>query len=380
MKPERDPRPLPWDDLASVVIGVGDAWEALRGARVFVTGGTGFFGRWMVESLLAAHAMRGIDAEIVVLTRDPEAFAAAVPHVAGHPSVRLHAGDVRTFDYPLGGYSHVLHMASYESRSESPTASSRTAIEGMERVLDFAATRGVRDLLFTSSGAIYGPQPSDLASIPEEYIGSPRIRSGLSAVADDYADGKRAAEVLCFAASDGGRVAVKIARCFAFVGPLLPLDSHFAIGNFIGDVLSGSVVVIKSDGTTRRSYLYAADLAIWLWTILIRGRAGYPYNVGSADDLSIFDLAQRIVAILDPVLPIRIDAAPQRGTAPTRYVPSTARAEAELGLSSRVDLDEGIRRMARWHVESNQSSGPHGHDGLSCRDGDRINGARNQCE
>ena len=258
----------------------------------------------------------------------------------------LHAGDVRWFDDPGTDVTHVLHMATETALEESPAASFRTAVEGTTRVLDLARRRGARKLLLTSSGAVYGTQPPDCERIPEEYTGSPRPEDGSAG----YAHGKRAAEFLCAAAAAQGTLETKIARCFAFVGPLLPLDANFAIGNFVRDALWGDRIEVTGDGTARRSYLYAADLAAWLWTILLRGASGRPYNVGSEADLSIADLARLVARVVRPDLPVRIARRPVAGEPPARYVPSTARAARELGLSTRVLLDDAVRRTAEWYL------------------------------
>lgn len=341
-----DGRPLPTRDLDHVLAHTGGLWEELRGGRLFVTGGTGFFGRWMLESFLRANDELALGAEAVVLTHHADRFATAAPHVIAHRSITLHEGDVRTFEGPPGTCTHVLHMATETELAGSSTASFRTAVEGTERVLSYATSHGACKLLLASSGAIYGTQPRDLERLPEDYPGAPHSEDP----AAGYGHGKRAAEFLCVAAAADTGLEVKIGRGFAFVGPLLPLDANFAIGNFIRDALAGVPIRVHGDGTPRRSYLYAADLAIWLWTILFRGGPGRPYNVGSEVDLSIAELAQLVARTLAPDIPVRVAGRASPGSLPSRYVPETARATAELGLESFVPLEEAIRRTAEWYL------------------------------
>jgi nucleoside-diphosphate-sugar epimerase len=339
-------QPLPARDLDHVLEHTHGVWDELHGARLFVTGGTGFFGRWMLETLLRANDDLNLGAEATVLTRDPSAFAAAAPHVAEHPAVRLLGGDVRSFEFPPIAFSHVLHMATETALGSSRSSSFDTAARGTARVLDFTAASGVRSLLLTSSGAVYGTQPPDCERLDEDYPGAPRAEDPSAG----YAHGKRAAEFLCAVAAAETDVQVKIARCFTFVGPLLPLDLNFAIGNFIRDAMLNDRIEVAGDGTPRRSYLYAADLAIWLWTILVRGESGRPYNVGSEADLNIAELASLVGGVLNPAIPVHVQGTAVDGAPPKRYVPSTARAAAELGLHTLVDLHDAIRRTADWHV------------------------------
>jgi dTDP-glucose 4,6-dehydratase len=137
-------------------------------------------------------------------------------------------------------------------------------------------------------------------------------------------------------------------RAFAVVGPYLPIDRHFAIGNFIRDALAGGPIVVEGDGTPVRSYLYSSDLALWLLTILVEGLPGHAYNVGSEEAVSIADLARLVAGRSGRPIAVEIRGQAAGGVA-DRYVPSTIGARNELGLRVTVPLDEAIDRTLDWH-------------------------------
>ena len=334
-------------DLDEILARTPRLWDGLRGARVFLTGGTGFFGTWLLESLLHADRKLGFGARITVLTRDAMAFRAKRPELAARPRLDFCRGDVRDFAFPPGGFTHVIHAAAEPSAKldrEQPELTRDVIVAGTRRTLEFAENCGAKKFLFVSSGAVYGRQRDDVARVSED---DPGFNAPLK-TPSAYAEGKRQAESLCARAAGRGLDAV-CARAFAFVGPGLPLDAHFAIGNFIRDALKGGPIEVRGDGTPLRSYLYASDLALWLWTILLKGRAGRAYNVGSENAISVVDLARAVGEIIAPGAEVRVAQAPLKtGRPPERYVPNTARARTELGLAQHIDLEEALRRTAAW--------------------------------
>jgi len=339
---------LPATDLDHVINHTRGLWEEMRGARIFITGGTGFFGRWLMESLLLANDRLELGVVATVLTREPGVFARNTPRIATHPAVRLLQGDVRTFDFPFGDFRYVIHGATEPGRGgahEAGKSVSPAVAPGIHRVLEFARQRNTGKLLFTSSGAVYGRQPPHVSHITEDYGGAPDAAGPKAS----YGEGKRVSELLCIDYAANFGIECKIARGFAFTGPGLPLDLNFAIGNFIRDVIAVRPVQVNGDGSPRRSYMYAADLAVWLWTILFRGTNCRPYNTGSENDLSVGDLARAVSDALNPAIPVRIASPAVRGKEPERYVPSTARARSELGLGEHFPLHEVIRRTAAWY-------------------------------
>lgn len=333
-------------DLDDVLAHTCGVWEQLEGARIFVTGGTGFFGCWLLESFLHACDRLPLNASMTVLTRSLEAFHRKAPHLAAHPAIRLVQGDICSFHFPEGRFSHVIHAATEaypKDCRERPLLVLDTIVDGTRRVLDFAVKAGVRRFLLTSSGAVYGPQPAGIAHVPETYRGSPAA-SDERAV---YSEGKRVSELLCALYHREHGLECVIARGFAFLGAYMPFG-HYAIGNFILDQVQGRPILVQGDGTPVRSYLYAADLAVWLWTILVKGEPCRPYNVGSEQALSIAEVAAAVSAALRPRVPVLFAQPPALNLSACHYIPSTERARTELGLRQLTPLDEAIRRTARF--------------------------------
>lgn len=341
------PHPLE-RDLNHVLAHTSSVWQSLRGQQIFIAGGTGFVGTWLLESFAWANDHMDLNAQAFVLTRNPQAFREKSPYAARHPSVLLIQGSLRDFTFPERECPFVIHAVSdqVQPSKHEPAGAFDRELTATRRILDLARACGARRLLLTSSGAVYGRQPSKVSHVPEEFYGSPSPVELGSA----YGEAKRASEFLCAAHASQFDFTAVIARLFAFAGPYLPLNSNFAIGNFVRDALAGGPVRISGDGTAHRSYLYAADLAIWLWHMLVRGESARPYNVGSPEAITIADLARKVVETCRPGIPIQIAQLPVPAAPATRYVPSVERAKNELGLQSLIPLNEQIRRMYEWNA------------------------------
>jgi nucleoside-diphosphate-sugar epimerase len=327
-------------DLDEIVRRGARDFEALRGARIFITGGTGFFGKWLLAGLAEAGRELGLGLRLTILSRDPERFAAGWPEVKEQRGWNLFEGHVAELPALLERFDYVVHAAADAPAQPDEVAEaerSRAIVAGTERVLALAERPGTKRLLFVSTGAIYGAATGKLEGASEnESINAQALMP--------YAEAKRVAEAAC-ARSE---TAYNIARAFAFLGPHLPLDQNFAAGNFIGDALRGGPVRVRGDGTALRSYLYPTDLVVWLLAILTRGRLGAAYNVGSDEVVSTRDLARAIAAHAGEDVRVEIQATQPQGPQ-NIYLPNIARAQEELGLSVTVPLREAIRRTLAFY-------------------------------
>ena len=248
---------------------------------------------------------------------------------------------------PQARYDFMLHAAtdaSADLNDSDPLRMFDTIVEGTRRALDFAVACKAERFFFFSSGAVFGAQPWELTHVLETYVGAPDLTSHRSA----YGEGKRAAEMLCTIYARQHGLDIVAARIFALLGPLLSLDIHFAAGNFIRDAMAGKTIAVEGAGKAVRSYLYAADLTIWLWAMLLRAPAGAIYNAGSEESVSIAELAERVARLLGAP-GFEILGREDPGWNPGRYVPSTQKIRNELGVVPTVGLDEAIVRTARWN-------------------------------
>ena len=213
-------------------------------------------------------------------------------------------------------------------------------VNGTENILNFAEKSQAQKILVISSGAVYGEQAQNVSHLKENDQHSGRFYDEKSA----YGTGKRISELMATNWAKKQNVDVTIARCFAFSGPHLAIDEHFAIGNFVRDGIKNQTIEIKSDGMALRSYMDAHDLVIWLMTILLKGKSGEAYNVGSDQEISIKDLATKVAGFF-PGLNVVVHGKYNPEVGRNRYVPSIEKAKTQLGLKLTINLDESIQRM-----------------------------------
>jgi nucleoside-diphosphate-sugar epimerase len=331
-------------DIDRAVQHAAPALDDMRGGSLFLTGGTGFFGQWLLALIARANAVRSSAISVTALTRDATGFRTRCPDLAGQDFIRLVEGDVRRFEFPRQRFSHLIHAAADTSAlaDQKPLDLMETIVEGTARVMAFAAERQLHRSLLVSSGAVYGQQPADLSHIAEDFHGAPDPLDRRSA----YGAAKRMAEQIA-TLHNRRESAVVVARAFTFAGPGLPLDGHFAIGNFVRDAVAGRPVTVAGDGTPQRSYLYAADLAAWLLRLLTHGQPGNAYNVGSDHAVSIAELAGEIARVIPSAAGVRVQAKPS-GSLRSHYIPSIDKARRELRLDVWTPLDQSIERMGRW--------------------------------
>jgi len=340
------------EDLDYILNETKHFWK--KEIKFFITGGTGFFGIWLLESLLWINERLGLNSKITILTRNLDSFRKKVPHLVEFSNVSFVIGDIRRFDFPNEDYDFLIHAASASAESkflkEDPEERFSVIFDGTRNVLDFAKSKKIKNILFISSGAIYGKRHLNIIKIDEMYNGSPDIDDDDA----EYGIGKKSAEFICYIRAKKYNMDIKIARCFTFIGPYLPLDLHYSAGNFIRDALKGGPIVVKSDGRAVRSYMYMSDLMVWLFTILFKGKSCYPYNVGSEEEITIKELAYKVAEVYYRLTGKKVDVVIEQKPDPSkpvdRYVPSTRRAREELGLTQKVSLDEAIERTLKFYL------------------------------
>lgn len=294
--------------------------------NVFMSGGTGFFGKSLLSMLKREHYP---ELEFTVLSRNPQAFLCQNPELASLAQVRFVTGDVRDFVFPEGHFDWIIH-AGAPAMAMPPGVERDIILRGTERMLDFARLCKIKKFLFISSGGVYGIQPSELSHIPENFPCHPTTEYGIA---------KFEAEQMCLYSG----IPVVIARCFAFTGPYLNRNIHFAIGNFIRDALANIPIIIKGDGRPYRSYLFADDLIKWLIKILQCGENGEIYNVGSDQAISISELALTVKQILHSSSEIIIQGHTTDTNQPApRYIPDIGKIRRELGVNIETDLNSAI--------------------------------------
>ncbi|MEZ4814782.1 MAG: NAD(P)-dependent oxidoreductase [Bdellovibrionota bacterium] len=320
----------------------------LNGLHLFVSGGTGFFGKSLLDFLIHLDRNHETSFKVSILSRDPTLFLKNNPKYQNIKFINFYVGEVQNFTFPNIKCSHLLHLAtpaSVKLNIENPQLMAETIAQGTSRMLEFAKTCSAKTFLFASSGAVYGPHS-------EKTLLSENQTCSVMPLESAYAKAKLLAEEEVLKFTKQNSIQSQIARCFAFVGPHLDPNGSFAISNFIRDALNNKEIVLSGDGSAVRSYLYSEDLAAWLLKLLFNSRSGAIYNVGSPNALSILDLAQKVKTLLNPNLKIKVLGQANLSGQTSYYVPSITLIQKELGLDVWTSLEEAIINTANYYKKN----------------------------
>ena len=326
-----------------------EAINQLDGSRVLITGGTGFVGKWLIETAKIACDNGATKFEIIVPTRDILASHVKETKKIGFKNLSLVQGDLLTDVLNIGKVDAIIHAATPASavlNESNPIEMTRINTQSMQAALKFAENKA--PFLFTSSGAVYGNQPQSVDHISEM---QDRPFSELTSA---YAKGKQLAESTCMQAAKEGSCTPVIARLFAFSGHYLPHNTHFAIGNFVQNVIDRKPIHINSDGQARRSYLYGADMAVWLWSALTKRSSPHPLHIGSEHSVSILELAQAVARVstteLNFIPEIKVANPSANSEKFHQYIPNNSATKSYLNVQEWTSLETGIALMIRDYL------------------------------
>lgn len=336
-------RVFPKEDLENIISSTN--FSLIKNENIFLTGGTGFIGRWFIESFNHANKTLKLNSHLTIFSRSPESFLQTYPKYQSFENIQFIKGDVTNLPNISNNYTFVIHAATdSDSRLNTDNAlyESDVIVKGTRNLLDLAVNANAKRFLYLSSGAVYG-------NLTNSHITESQASAPLIDEKNNYGESKRYSELLCKIYAKKFGLNVSIARCFAFVGPGLPLDGAYAVGNFLKSLLDKEPIQIKGDGTPRRSFMYPSDLMIWLWTILFNANSGETFNVGSDFEISILELAQKISRFDKYNVNINLARLSDTATPIHYYVPSIEKAKNELSLKLNIELDEAILKTVQFH-------------------------------
>lgn len=336
---------IPQNDLKYIFDSIPvENWHRLCEKNIFISGATGFIGQWLLASLNYANDQLNLNTSVSIITRR----RLLARHLFSKFDDKLHLeilnGDVREEIKTNKKFAFIIHAATDVENPLDPYSTLDVCIRGTKNMMELAKKSGVKDFLLTSSGAVYGSHDLSEDGFVEE-TPFPRLNHLKRSAA--YAEGKRLSEWLLMNQASTS-YNCKVARIYAQVGPLLPLDKHFAIGNLLLDAFLGRDLVIRGDGQNVRSYLYVADTIVWLWKILFTETKKDIFNVGGDEAVSILQLAHRIINNLNLDLNVVVQGEKIYSNSQDYYVSNNKKAKLSLGISEVISLDLAIKKTFCW--------------------------------
>jgi dTDP-glucose 4,6-dehydratase len=339
-------------DLNIVATSSSKLLNALKGTSILLLGCTGFIGKWLVNTLLYVNKFHDLQVTLTVLSRDPEAFIDTMPHISNHDDLIFIRGDInalirsstRNFDYIINALN-----VPFVDDINWPVQHMAYLVGATNKIFSHGKINLCKGVLYISSGAVYGS--GRFGDSP--YVELPLNIDKILSARNIYSETKRFLETYNIAFGSANNIRTVIARCFSFSGAYIPINSTNALGSFIADACAGRDINIHGDGTDQRSFMYAADMANWLLTLLVWGRHGESYNVGSDQAITLKDLAGHLLGATNSHAKISIECSLDNiGNAPKAYIPDTNKIRHAFGLGENFSLSHGLNATLSWYFKN----------------------------
>ena len=333
---------LPQEDLLEIS-SHSNSLSNFHDKSFLITGGTGFIGKWLVASLNSLNTHNDANISITILTRDKKSFIDKHNDIKNIKNLYFVESDVRNLDqlkYEGKEFDYIVIGANDATYDFSLHAFNltNTLINGTKKILDKFVSIKTQSILHLSSGAVYG-DISDFQDGVEEWS---HANFDINNIGSMYGLSKILVESVLNEFGKNNNIKIINARCFAFSGPYLPIDKHFAFGNFIKNALENKNIIISGDGSPVRSYLYPTDLVNFLFKLFRAKNDNIAVNVGSSEAITIKDLAYKIQDVLNVSKDVIIETCnvnhPEKSNF---YIPNVNKAN-KLGLIENISLKNSI--------------------------------------
>ncbi len=335
------------DDFSRVIDEIPNDVVQFINEDVLITGASGFVSSWLIGVWLEATSRIGGSGRLKLVCRRPIEIVNRFPHIKDNPRILLEQADVRSMtlghDFNPTSVIHAATSASAALNRNDPMEMIDVIVSGTTNLMKALRSSDVQRVVNLSSGAVYGKTQPPKDGFHETYDGGPDITDPLNS----YHEAKRLAEMIVSIEASKMSVSYVSLRLFTFLAPYLPLDTHFAAGNFLLQALRGEDIVVKSGGGSIRSYQYGSDLAKFIICALVRPIRFTVYNVGSSIPVSVSELANLIQQVVNPHGKVEIRGVDDRSNYSV-YLPNTARITSEFGLSATVSLLNAVESTSQW--------------------------------
>jgi len=342
----------------------------LSGKRLLITGGAGFLGYYLIQTILHWNIKNKGKAPIDLVIYDN--FMRGMPNwleeLKDRKNIKIERYDITNpLPSDISDFEYIIHAATIASPlyyRQYPIETMDANINGVRNFLDYCLHQSNKDkpvegFLFFSTSEIYGdPTPEHIPTV-ETYRGNVSCTGPRAC----YDESKRYGETLCVNYAQQYDVPVRIVRPFNNYGPGLKITDRRALPDFARDVLDGQDIVMLSDGLPTRTFCYVADAIVGYYKVLIKGRNGESYNIGTdTPEISIRELAdltvqkaKELFGYSGKIVFSESEDEHYLTDNPNRRCPIIDKAKKELNYNPQIKLDEGLQRTLLWYAHNREA-------------------------